>query len=1407
VFSRKGNLRRHVRQSHQQQQPPPPPAPQPSTSKRKASHPPPSSPSLPPNKRSKNQPNKKQLLSYLPKDQKEIYEEHWNAIKTHKRPGKLQSTYTMMWSVKSDEPDWDSDLMSLFYEQNRRFKINYSHSFLLKDKESGQLSFFHASQNNNLATENPHLINSKSEFVEFLNELNDKDILQHVQKERPNSKSQVAKIMSTSFYVTPLSEFPIGGPTSELPLILKNSHHLYTLQKDKTNKLEYKDGLCLFRCLAIHKGANLRGLQKPSKQLFKAWSGHAVPPLHFPGVELFELQSIEDTFQVNIDVFDFDETHSTSTFCCFSPLRRSAGHHKETMRVLHYQQHFMYIKDIDKLAHAFSCSQCGQLWKQHHQLNRHEKKCPGKGPTESYRGGVYTPPKSIWQKLALYGLDVDENFVFPYRATFDFECFFDKDNIPQTKTDTTQFSAKHVPLSFAVCSNVPGFTEPQCFVTSGNSQELINQMVDYLEQISDTSYRLLKEQFQDVFIELNMIQKQEQEQEENFNSPINALKGNLEDYLRELPVVGFNSSKYDINLIKPFLIHRFVSHPSPQNKEQNPDGGDLDDDDDEEEEEDQAEFVKHQSDVKTTDKRTKRKSLGSEQIKFVIKRNNQFMCICTQKLKFLDIVNFLAPGFSYSKYLKAFQVVEQKGFFPYEYMTSLDRLNETSLPPHENFYSSLKQSNISKEDYDICQQVWRDRNMTTMKDFVLWYNCLDVEPFLKALQKQITLYKGLGVDLLKDGISVPGITLKYLFQTLTKSSTYFTLFDEKQKETHKLLRDNIVGGPSIIFHREHHKDKTYIRNNPQKPVQCIAGYDANALYLWALSQDMPTEYPIIKKKETGFQSETLNKYGHQAREWLEWVKHSNKLDTFKHKYNGREHALGQRRIRVDGWDPKNKVAYQFHGCLFHGHDCHLTRGHTVNPVNGKSLTELRQNTVDITRYLRETVGVTVVEHWECQWQEIKRQNQDIQHFLNTKCPVQKPFQGQSEQDILNAVCQNKLFGLIQCDIHVPQHLQEYFSEMQPIFKNADIGKEHIGPFMRQYADKFNLMNQPRRTLIGSFVGKEILLTTPLLKWYLQKGLVVTAVHQVIEYRPEACFREFADNVSDARRGGDADPSKTILAETFKLLGNSAYGKTLTNVAKHRDIYYVRCQDAQTLIKNKCFRKLTELTDDLVEIEMAKKRIQWHLPLQIGFFVYQYAKLRMLQFYYDCIDQYIDRSDFQLCEMDTDSLYMALSTPTLDEAVKPEMRWSFFQHFHQWFPAQACDEHQSQLQTAKLKDEAWVQPKCCAQKQKYDQRTPGLFKTEYTGDSFIGLCSKTYYCAGEYGDKYSSKGLSKHQNKLTINDFHKVLNTQESGGGTNIGFRPIHNSVYTYSQFRKSLSFLYIKRVVDSDGVSTKPILV
>ena len=128
-------------------------------------------------------------------------------------------------------------------------------------------------------------------------------------------------------------------------------------------------------------------------------------------------------------------------------------------------------------------------------------------------------------------------------------------------------------------------------------------------------------------------------------------------------------------------------------------------------------------------------------------------------------------------------------------------------------------------------------------------------------------------------------------------------------------------------------------------------------------------------------------------------------------------------------------------------------------------------------------------------------------------------------------------------------------QMQPLFKNTSVTRDDIGPFMRHYAEEHGILSKPCVMLVSSFRGVKILLATPLLRWYLEHGLVVDRVYQIIEYEPNPCFRRFGESASAARRAGDEDPEKAIIADTMKLLGNSGYGKMVTNVDRHRDVKY------------------------------------------------------------------------------------------------------------------------------------------------------------------------------------------------------------------------------------------------------------
>jgi len=109
------------------------------------------------------------------------------------------------------------------------------------------------------------------------------------------------------------------------------------------------------------------------------------------------------------------------------------------------------------------------------------------------------------------------------------------------------------------------------------------------------------------------------------------------------------------------------------------------------------------------------------------------------------------------------------------------------------------------------------------------------------------------------------------------------------------------------------------------------------------------------------------------------------------------------------------------------------------------------------------------------------------------------------------------------------------------------------------------------------------------------------------------------------------------------VGKSSYGEMITDQEPHCDVKFCSETKASCLINTPFFRQIDQIEKDTYEVQSHKKTIKLNLTMQIGFFLYQYAKLHMLQFHFDFMDKYLDWSDFQYCEMATDSTYMSPHT--------------------------------------------------------------------------------------------------------------------------------------------------------------------
>ena len=113
----------------------------------------------------------------------------------------------------------------------------------------------------------------------------------------------------------------------------------------------------------------------------------------------------------------------------------------------------------------------------------------------------------------------------------------------------------------------------------------------------------------------------------------------------------------------------------------------------------------------------------------------------------------------------------------------------------------------------------------------------DVVPTLEAMQKMIQFYHNKGIDMLKLGCTLPNLANI----SLHKSTNYnFYPFCESDKDLCEKIREDMTGGPSIVFTRKAVVDETFIKIS-SNICKSIVGIDASQLYRFSMCQDMPTE--------------------------------------------------------------------------------------------------------------------------------------------------------------------------------------------------------------------------------------------------------------------------------------------------------------------------------------------------------------------------------------------------------------------------------------------------------------------------------------------------------------------------------------------------------------------------------------
>ena len=705
---------------------------------------------------------------------------------------------------------------------------------------------------------------------------------------RPNTQWAYEKTL-TLYVKVILDRQPLFLGLGRLPDWLRNKHGVASLDT-------FRDNLCLFRCIAVHRGAHVRDNIRRTRELAEAFFAqrpglrNRLTDKHLPLLEKHFKQGIAAyTVQPN---GDFVLTHLPANY-------DKVGRPVLTMGL--YEGHAFLIRDIKQVTHNYTCGDCQARFTKSCDLVRHASSCtsgqtkincPNKrirAPASAYERAFY-PANSCsfigtkwleWEakqrgihihharcghggERYIFNVPVDgyhpaTNTVFQYYGCYWHGCKqcykkpskrqevirMDRGKAITRKVayGLTLMRAKQLgdagytvvekweheapaPWTATRCPEKQTETYPHAIVYDFESYQdkskaacptrdlsYESQHVPISVSIAETlnpesEYIVAKDPNELIHLFYQSLERRHAaivaDVEERYFPPdpegIPTTHGNLiMNWINQVPVVGFNSGHYDLKLIRKYFVP-----------------------------------------VMTQDKGI-----------FAAEKNGRIMFINTPKFKFLDVMNFLAPGITYDKWVKTYGATLSKSWLPYEWFDSPDKLDYPRLPPYFAWYSQLKGSYVlSPKEYDDCKRIFQERGMKTFGDWLEYYNNLDVAPFLQALQKMKEFYTTLGVDIFKDAVSLPGVSQQYiLHKTLQGRKGYKPpeLY-APNKEAYDMLKAAVVGGPSLVFMRKHVAGETKIRSHQYddaRPTKRILGYDANSLYPSTMMKEMPCGKGVV----------------------------------------------------------------------------------------------------------------------------------------------------------------------------------------------------------------------------------------------------------------------------------------------------------------------------------------------------------------------------------------------------------------------------------------------------------------------------------------------------------------------------------------------------------------------------------
>ena len=205
-------------------------------------------------------------------------------------------------------------------------------------------------------------------------------------------------------------------------------------------------------------------------------------------------------------------------------------------------------------------------------------------------------------------------------------------------------------------------------------------------------------------------------------------------------------------------------------------------------------------------------------------------------------------------------LMTKKGVYPYDYMNSFEKFEDSRLPKKEDFFSIMNNEHITDEEYQHAQNVWNEFGLSSMGEYHDLYLKSDIllltdvfENFRKACQQYYELDPA-------HYFTAPGLSWDAM---LKMTKTKLELISDV--DMFQFIEKGMRGGISYITNRYGKANNKYMENyNPKDATKYIVYLDANNLYGWAMIQYLPTGgFEWLTEKEVD-----LSKYNDESEKGL-----------------------------------------------------------------------------------------------------------------------------------------------------------------------------------------------------------------------------------------------------------------------------------------------------------------------------------------------------------------------------------------------------------------------------------------------------------------------------------------------------------------------------------------------------------